>query len=521
MNQEPGATDTKGVFSMKRGVSSVRAAAVGFLSAAVIAILVFHSPVVKASDKPNIVYILADDLGYGDLSCLNRQSKIPTPNMDRLARQGMTFTDAHSPSSVCTPTRYGILTGRYSWRSRLKSSVLLGYDRPLIEPDRLTVPALLKRHGYNTAAFGKWHLGLGWQLADGGSLPRKDQLRDDPGIDYAQPIDGGPTALGFDSFFGISASLDMAPYCYIRDDRATQVPSEPTKGRPFPENWREGMKSADFEHIEVLPRLCEEATGYIDAQARSSAPAPFFLYFPLPAPHTPVLPNKPFLGKSQAGIYGDFVVEVDWVVGQVVEALDRNRLADNTLLILTSDNGSTMTIRREFQEYDHATNYHFRGQKSDAWDGGHRIPFIARWPGKVEAGTNCDDTVCLTDLLATCADIVDAEVPNDAGQDSVSILPDLLGTAQGPVREATVHHSIDGAFAIRQGSWKLILCRGSGGWSLRENKVPKDTPAGQLYNLSKDIAEKQNLYNSRPDVVKRLTDLLRKYREQGHSRASD
>ena len=384
---------------MKLGKAFVRAIAVCLLSAMVVGLPVLDSTAAEASDKPNIVYILADDLGYGDLSCLNERSKISTPNIDGLARQGMTFTDAHSPSSVCTPTRYGILTGRYCWRSRLKRSVLLGYDRPLIEPDRLTVPALLKEQGYNTAALGKWHLGLGWQLADGGKLADRDQLQQDPGIDYAKPIGGGPTALGFDTFFGISASLDMAPYCYIRDDRATQVPSQPTKGRPFPENWREGMKSADFEHLEVLPRLCEEAVAYIDGKAVASPRKPFFLYFPLPAPHTPVLPNKPFLGKSKAGIYGDFVVEVDWVVGQVMEALDRNRLAANTLIIVTSDNGSTMTIRREFQEYDHATNYHFRGQKSDAWDGGHRIPFIARWPGKVKPGTTCEDTICLTDLL--------------------------------------------------------------------------------------------------------------------------
>ena len=491
------------------------------LAAVTVAVTASQSAVARAADNPNIVYILADDLGYGDLSCLNAESKIPTPNVDRLAGQGITFTDAHSPSSVCTPTRYGVLTGRYCWRSRLKSFVLLGYDRPLIEPHRLTVPALLKQHGYNTAAFGKWHLGLGWQLADGGALPNKDQLNADPGIDYAKPIGGGPAALGFDTFFGISASLDMAPYCYIRDDRATRVPSRPTKGRPFPENWRAGKKSSDFEHIEVLPRLCKEAVAYIDRQAEASSGAPFFLYFPLPAPHTPVLPNEPFIGKSKAGIYRDFVVEVDWVVGQVMEALDRNRLAENTLLIVTSDNGSTMTVRAEFQQYDHATNYHFRGQKSDAWDGGHRIPFIARWPGKVKAGTACDDTICLTDLLATCAAIVGTEVPDDAGQDSFNILPDLLGKAHGPVREATVHHSIDGAFAVRQGPWKLILCRGSGGWSLRENKVPKDAPAGQLYNLSDDVSETRNLYNSRPEVVKRLTELLNKYQKQGHSRPSE
>jgi arylsulfatase A-like enzyme len=475
----------------------------------------------EKSGMPNIVVILADDLGYGDLSCLNAESKIPTPGMDRLAAEGMTFTDAHSPSSVCSPTRYGVLTGRYCWRSRLKSSVLLGYDRPLIEPERVTIASLLKSHGYATAAVGKWHLGLGWQLISGQPLPERDQLPEDPGIDYSQPIDGGPRELGFDYFFGISASLDMAPYCYIENGRATMVPGEPTEGKPFPENWREGLKSDDFEHIEVLPTIADKATGWIDAQAKASPRRPLFLYFPLTAPHTPVLPNEPFLGKSKAGIYGDFVVEVDAVVGRVMDALERNGLSENTLLVLASDNGSTMTIRPFFQVFDHATNYHFRGQKSDAWDGGHRIPFLARWPAKVKAGSTCDDTVCLTDLLATAAAIVGAELPNGAGPDSYNILPDLLGTADGPIREATVHHSIDGSFAVRQGPWKLVLSRGSGGWSLPENKVPKDAPAGQLYNLDDDVGEKKNLYLERPDVVEKLTALLEKYKQQGYSRPKE
>ncbi len=468
-------------------------------------------------DKPNIVYILADDLGYGDLSCLNPQSKITTPNMDRLAAEGMTFTDAHSPSAVCTPTRYGILTGRYCWRSRLQRGVLLGYDRPLIEPERTTVASFLKSHGYCTAAVGKWHLGLGWQLRDGQPLPQRDDIPEDPGIDYTQPIAGGPLALGFDYFFGISASLDMAPYCYIENDRVTMVPTVPSHGRPFPENWRAGLKADDFEHADVLPTLTKKAIAWIDRQASAAPRKPFFLYFPLSAPHTPVLPNEPFRGKSQAGSYGDFVVEVDWVIGQVTDALQRKGLADNTLVVLTSDNGSTMTIRKPFQKYHHATNHHFRGQKSDAWDGGHRIPFLVRWPGKVKSRSTCDDTVCLTDLLATCAAIVGADLPDGAGPDSYNILPDLLGTAERPIREATVHHSIDGRFAIRQGRWKLILCRGSGGWSLPEAKVPKDAPAGQLYDMTADVSEQRNLYNDRPDDVARLTTLLDRYRRQDHS----
>lgn len=471
----------------------------------------------KAEEKPNIVYILADDLGYGDVSCLNPESKIPTPNMDRLAKEGMTFTDAHSPSSVCTPTRYGILTGRYCWRSRLKSGVLLGYDRPLIEPERMTVASLLKEHGYDTAVVGKWHLGLGWQLADEEPLPAEDQLRDDPGIDYTKPIQGGPLALGFDYFFGISASLDMPPYCYIENDRATMVPTERTAGGAFPENWRPGMKADDFDHKKVLAKITEKAIAWIDAEAEASPRKPFFLYFALTAPHTPVLPDNDFHGKSSAGIYGDFVVQVDSVVGQVAEALQRHGLTKNTLLIVTSDNGSTMTIRKPFQIYHHATNHHFRGQKSDIWDGGHRIPFIARWPDKIKPGSTCDDTICLSDLMATAAAVVGGVLPLDAGQDSCNILPDLLGTAEEPVREATVHHSINGYFAIRQGPWKLLLCRGSGGWSMAEAEVRIDTPPCQLYNMEKDVGEQENLYAERPDIVKRLKHTLEQYQVQGHS----
>jgi arylsulfatase A-like enzyme len=464
-------------------------------------------------DAPNIVFILADDLGYGDLSCLNPQSKIQTPRLDRIAAEGMTFTDAHTPSSVCSPTRYGVLTGRYCWRTRLKSGVLLGYDRPLIEPGRLTVASLLKRQGYRTGAVGKWHLGLGWQLKNGKPLPERDQIADDPGIDYARPIQGGPTALGFDYYFGISASLDMAPYCFIENDRVTKMPTETSEGREFPENWRKGPRSPGFDHGDVLPELTRRAVAFIERE--SPSPAPFFLYLPLSAPHTPVLPNAEFAGRSRAGNYGDFVVEVDAAVGQVVDALARQGVADRTLLIVTSDNGSTMTIRPDFQKYGHATNYHFRGQKSDAWEGGHRVPFLVRWPGKVKAGTKCNATICLTDLMATCADLVGAALPAEAGEDSVSFLPCLLGEAEGPIRETIVHHSINGTFAIRQGPWKLILCRGSGGWSLPEKKVPADTPPGQLYNLDEDIGEMKNLYRERPEIVGRLEDLLQRCEEQG------
>src|SRR5574340_1210839 len=303
----------------QRSVAAAIVACSTFLSAA----LLEDASAADTPEPPNIVLILADDLGYGDLSCLNPDSKIPTPNMDRLAREGMTFTDAHTPSAVCTPTRYGILSGRYCWPTRLHSGVLLGFDRPLIEPHRPTIASLLRQRGYHTVAVGKWHLGLGWQLRDGRRLPEKDQLAEDPNIDYTRPIQGGPLALGFDEFFGITASLDMAPYCYIEDDRVTMAPSAPSEGRAFPENWRAGMKSADFEHDEVLSTLTRKAVAYVDEHAKAAPSRPLFLYFAPTAPHTPVLPTAPFVGESKAGAYGDFVVQVDWAVGQIVEALER------------------------------------------------------------------------------------------------------------------------------------------------------------------------------------------------------
>ncbi len=469
-------------------------------------------------DLPHIVLILADDLGYGDLSCLNPESKIQTPNLDQLAQEGMVFTDAHTPSSVCTPTRYGLLTGRYSWRTRLQSGVLYGFDRPLIEPNRWTLASLLKSHGYATAAVGKWHLGLGWQSAQGTSVTDKDFTTDDPGVDYARPITEGPLTVGFDYFFGIAASLDMAPYCYIENDRVTAIPQEDTKGQEFPVNWRPGKKSPDFDHDQVLSVLTEKAIGWLTETHKKSPKQPLFLYFPLTAPHTPVLPLPEFQGKSQAGIYGDFVVQVDHVVGQVLKAIDTLGIRENTLVIFTSDNGSTMTIRPFFQKYQHATNYHFRGQKSDIWEGGHRVPFLVRWPGRVPPKSVCHQPICLTDCLATFAEIISSPLPDDAGEDSFSFL-NLLENPNAPFRRAPiVMHSVAGFFAIREGDWKLLECRGSGGWSLPENKAPKDALPKQLYNLKEDVGEQHNLLLEHPDVAQRLSEHLEAIRTSGRSR---
>ncbi|AQT69799.1 Arylsulfatase [Anaerohalosphaera lusitana] len=462
----------------------------------------------SASDRPNIVYILADDLGYGDVSCMNKDSKIHTTNMDRLAAEGMIFTDAHAGAAVCTPTRYGILTGRYCWRSRLKKGGIWGDSPPVIEKDRMTVASMLKPYGYHSACIGKWHLGWHWQMKD-----------DNPEqIDFTKPIQQGPTTNGFDYSFCLPASLDIPPYVYVENDKVTAPPNRVVEGKTGKLLMREGPTGADFVHKDVLPDLTEKAVTYIDQRSESNKP--FFLYFALPAPHTPILPTEQFRGKSGTNEYGDFVLQVDHTVGQVMRALKRNGLKENTLFIFTSDNGCAPHVNfEELAEYGHDPSYLFRGHKADIYEGGHRMPFIARWPKRVKAKTRCSDTTCLTDLMATAADINGIDLPDSAAEDSVSMLPNLLRTATGPLREATVHQSVNGSFSIRQGKWKLILCPGSGGWSPPRPGSPKikDLPPVQLYDLSSDIDENENLHAQHPEIVRRLTNLLQSYIDRGRS----
>lgn len=455
-----------------------------------------------AAARPNIVYILADDMGYGDLGCYNAGSKIPTPYIDRLASQGVRFTDAHSPSAVCTPTRYGILTGRYCWRSRLTRGVLNGYSPALIEPGRLTVPAMLKRQGYRTACAGKWHLGLG-------SAEKTD---------YAGPLVPGPNAAGFDYFYGIPASLDMPPYVWVENERVEALPTAHTAGIRERRGifWREGPMAPGFRHDGVLPRITGKALEYLRAQ---QAGQPFFLYLALTAPHTPWLAAPRFRGSSAAGEYGDFTAMVDDAVGRVLHALETRGLARDTLVIFTSDNGAHW-LPDEIERWSHRANHHLRGQKADIWEGGHRVPFIARWPGRIPAGAASAETTCLTDLMATAAEIAGFALPAGAGEDSFSMLPALLGNGSGkPIREAVVHHSGDGHFSIRQGEWKLIPVRGSGGFTPPKVYEPKPgEPAGELFNLADDPSERRNLYLDRPEVAARLAALLDRYRREGRSR---
>jgi len=449
------------------------------------------------SEKPNIVYILCDDLGYGDVQCLNpTRGKIATPQMDKMAAQGMIFTDAHSGSSVCTPTRYGIMTGRYCWRTRLQAGVLNGFSEPLIAANRLTVPALLKQEGYTTAMIGKWHLGM--------NIPPKDEP--------SPKISEGPTTRGFDSYFGISASLDMPPYAFIENDHFTE-PLTTTKAFP-----RKGPAAASFEAVDVLPTLTRKAVDFISEQSKNKKP--FFLYLPLPSPHTPIVPSKEWQGKSTLGKYGDYVMETDWAVGEVLNALDKAGIGGNTLVVLTSDNGCSKAAGiAQLQEQGHYPNADLRGSKSDIWDGGHRIPFLVRWPDRVKAGAQSSQLICLTELMATCADILGAKLPDNAGEDSVSILPALLGKPKTESHEAVVHHSINGSFAIRQDNWKLELCADSGGWSDPKPGSPaaKKLPNFQLYDIKKDLGETKNLQAEHPEEVTRLTKLLEEIIANGRS----
>ena len=462
-------------------------------------------PTVEAA-PPNIVVILADDMGYGDVHALNTQSKIPTPNLDQLAADGMTFTDAHTPSAVCTPTRYGLLTGRYCWRSRLKRGVQNGYGLPLIETERATVASFLKSQGYHTGIVGKWHLGLGFQKPDGKN------------IDYSKPLTHGPNSLGFDESYIIPASLDFPPYVYIRNHKVTALPDRVQAAQKFPEFLRKGPIGADFDMEGCLDRLAEEAGLFINAAAKKDSP--FFLYVPLTAPHKPVWPHRRFRGKTKLGKYGDFVVQVDATVGNVLKSIDSAGVRDNTLVIYTSDNGSFMrrldnddatdhvddeTIQA-YRADRHRANGPFRGTKADIWEAGHRVPFFARWPGKIRNGSSNASTICLTDFFATAAAILGSPVPDKAAPDSFSFLAQLQGRKPERVRPPVIHHSSGGMFAARSANWKLVLGNGSGGRQQPRGK-PFERPY-HLFDLSADIAETNNLIDKHPHTASQLEELV-------------
>lgn len=468
--------------------------------------------------RPNIVYILADDMGSGDVSAYNAEGKISTPHIDRLAREGMKFMDAHTNASVCTPTRYGIMTGRYCWRTHKKEGVLGGHCPPLIPPSRETVASFLKKEGYRTACIGKWHLGMDWANTAPADAKRITAKYVDPKV----PAQNGPNALGFDYFFGTASSLNHDPHAFIENGAILGELEYVKSGQPMTDRnlptGRGGWVAKGFVREQVLTTLAEKASGWIT----QNATAPFFLYLPLTSPHNPICPRPEFQGKSGIGPHGDFVMETDWVVGEVLKTLDRLNLTENTLVVFTTDNGTSPSAGiTAMAKLGHHTSWIYRGCKGTTWEGGHRVPFVVRWPEIVTPRGEDRQAICTTDLLATCADIVGQKLPDQAGEDSVSFLPALKGQPIPGVNERViVHHSDEGIFALRKGKWKLMLDNQGG--SPRGKGEQKNNPVANsaevlLFDMDTDAIESTNLSGAKPEVLESMKQALADVIKNGRS----
>lgn len=479
----------------------------------------------KRFSKPNIIYILTDDLGYGDIRGLNPNSKIPTPNLDRMVEEGVHFTDAHSNSSVSTPTRYGILTGRYAFRSNLKKGVLYSYSPPLIEPTRVTIASFLSENGYNTACIGKWHLGLNWFInkkSDIDTIPHNSFLPiGEEKVDFTKQVKGGPDELGFNYSYILPASLDMSPYCYIRNGFVVNPPTAYTaeknqevEGRGV--FWRAGRMSENFDFYNALPDFVDTACTYIRNNAHQEAP--FFMYLALPSPHTPWVPQKNYEGKSGAGRYGDYVFMTDDLIGRILKTIKSENMEENTIIIVTSDNASDWRPS-DIDEWNHRANYIFKGRKADIYEGGHRIPFIAQWKGVIPAGHKSGQIMCTTDLIGTIAGMLRINMPEKGAEDSYNLWPAFIGNPKKEIRNAIIHHSYEGFFSIRQGKWKFTPHLGSGGFTDPVSiPSPINSSVGTLYDLKTDPQEKNNLFEKQPEIVSKLNSLLEKYIKQGYTR---
>ena len=464
--------------------------------------------------KPNIIYILADDLGIGDVSIYNENGKIPTPNLDKMGAEGMKFTDAHTSSSVCTPTRYGILTGRYNWRTPLKEFVTWGNSPMLIKKDRLTVAKLLKDNGYQTANIGKWHLGLNWSMKNNSPdfdyfSNRKDRV-DINRIDFSKPLKIGALDMGFEYSYMLPASLNMPPFVYLENDKATMVPNRKTerKRSEYPySSWIKGDVSDDFVHDQALPNFVNKTVAYIKENAGNDKP--FFIYLPLPSPHSPVLPIAPWKGKSGINDYADFVMMVDDLMGTIFKTIKDQGIEENTMIVFTSDNGCSSTANLPLlKKKNHNPSYIYSGYKGSYLEGGHRVPFLVKWPRKIKPNSICDETICTTDFIATVADLVAYKLKDNEAEDSHSMLP-LLIQKGAFTRKTTIHHSKVGVFAIRKGDWKLIVSPNSGVDAAgRPVKNKKLLPEYMLFNLKEDVKEHHNIADEHPDKVSELKDLL-------------
>ncbi|MHC4402816.1 MAG: sulfatase family protein [Planctomycetota bacterium] len=485
----------------------------------------------EAAERPNVVFILADDLGYGDVACYNPESRVPTPNLDKLAAEGIRLTDAHSPSTVCTPTRYSLLTGRMAFRTGMRG-VFTGVGGPcMIEEGRLTLPQMLRDQGYATACFGKWHVGMTFLDKDGRPINQNGRgaVRR---VDYSRAVPDAPVHRGFDRFFGtVCCPTTDWLYAYVDGDRIP-VPPEGVLDKtglpdhPYSHDCRPGVIAPGFDLEEVDLVFLEKSRRFLEQHVNESPGRPFFLFHSCQAVHLPSFPSDAFKGKTQAGPHGDFIFELDTIVGELMETLEQLGVADDTLVMFSSDNGPevpTVVAMRRDHRHDGARPW--RGMKRDQWEGGHRVPFIARWPGRIAAGSMSDHTVCLTDVMATCAAIVGAELPNAAAEDSYNVLPVLLGEAgDDPVRTYTLHQTIKLALAIRRGPWKYLDHQGSAGnnyksEALKPFALPERAPEapGQLYNLASDPGETDNLYFKHPEIVKELKSQLDQYRQSGRS----
>lgn len=492
-----------------------------------------------SQDQPNIIIILADDMGYGDVSGLNPLARTQTPAIDKLITEGITFTEAHASASVCTPSRYGLLTGRYAFRSEDAARGIGGFTPPVIEPERETLATLLKNAGYTTACIGKWHLGVGWQTKDGGE-PRFDAVTGYSNVDYNKKVTGGPNDYGFDYSFIHPASLDIPPYLFLRNHEAVDADMIITTDH-YParlENteyawdkkhsndeavywgkgvwWRQGEMSRSFRVENCHSEIVKEGMAFIDKQAKRNRDKPFFLYLPLTGPHTPWVPTEQFKGKSSVGVYGDFIFDIDDAVAQIKNALVRNEIDENTMLIFSSDNGAYWP-QEEIELFAHDSNQSRKGQKGDVWDGGHRVPLVISWPEKIKPAAICNQLISLTDFFATFCDLTGQRPEVNQADDSFSFWHILNGEPGKVVRESMVHHSSGGYFSIRMGDWKFIDGLGSGGFSHPAKLSPgKNGPDGQLYNMKEDALESQNLYFQYHEKVTELKSLMEKVIEKAH-----
>ncbi|MCU0797382.1 MAG: arylsulfatase [Akkermansiaceae bacterium] len=475
----------------------------------------------EAEPPMNVLLIYADDLGYGDLTCYQPDSKIPTPALDRLAAEGLRFTDAHSSSGVCTPSRYAMLTGRHHWRDF--HWIDTGFDKPFFKPGQLTLQAMLQKEGYSTACIGKWHLGWNWDSIRKPGAAKNAKTHD--AFDWSKPFRGGPLDQGFDHYFGDNV-INFPPYTWIEDDRVLAAPDMTFKKTPQATkegNWecREGPGRSDWDFYQVLPELTRKGVDYL--RSRKNESQPFFLYFALPSPHAPIIPNDEFDGRSKAGAYGDFVVQTDDVCGRLLDTLKETGLDQRTIVIFSADNGPEIYAYPRDQKYDHWSAAPLRGLKRDIYEGGHRVPTMIRWPGVTRAGEVSDALFAQIDLMATLASYLDFQLPDDSAEDSHDFLPYLRGeTPQGP-RTTMVHNTFKDQYAIRDGDWVLIHAKSGASrpepaaW-LKKHRVPTDgqTPVA-LYNLREDLGQRHNLADKHPDIVTRLSSLLKKIRNQGHS----